>query len=224
MLNKQKIKAWKRQSNQTLIFRIFVITILLLTVSCKRTLTESKLINYIKNPDNGLIQNKAINEVEIRVYYRPSDLLVAQELKAKGKVTDSLIKAYRGEYGNNLYFAMSIMKGGGEVLSSFAGNRQEYGAMVQQLAFGLDQKVLMTTSSGDTLHLLDYIFPRTYGHAPTTDLLFVFENKKLDNSEWISLKLEEFGLSTGDLRFKFYTKDLKRVPKLKFEQLPQNHE
>ena len=207
--------------NKYLLLYLYVVVI---GLSCKRSISEEALISYVINTDHGLIQVKGLNDVQIRVYYRPSDLLVAQELKAKGMVNDSLIKLYQGTYGNNLYFTMSIMKGGGEVLSSYSGNQQDYGAMVQQLAFGLDKKVVLTSSVGDTLQLLDYIFPRTYGYTPTTDLLFVFDRKKLDKSEWISLKLEDFGLSTGDLRFKFYTKDIKRVPNLKFEQLLQNHE
>lgn len=203
---------------------VIVFALFFTLLGCHRAVREERLIEYIKDPDHGLIQEKAVNDVQIRVYYRPSDLLVSQELRARGEVSDSLIRKYRGEYGSNLYFAVSMMKNGGEVLSSYAGNQQEYGSMVQQLAFGLDQKVLLTSSAGDTLHLLNYVFPRTYGYAPTTDLLFVFEKKNLDSSEWISLKLEDFGLSTGDLRFKFYTRDLQRVPSLKFEKLQNHHE
>ena len=185
--------------------------------SCKKQVNEKELINYIKNPDNGILIEKEIGTVNYKVYYKPSDLLVNQEVTAYEIKTDSLIKLYQDIYAKNLYFMVSISQNNQEVLNNLAGNKQRFGSMVNQLAFGMDQKVTLTTSEKDTLYLKDYIYPRTYGVGNSTDMLFAFENKNINKAEWLQLLIEDFGLQTGDVRFKFLTKDIRKTPTLKFE-------
>ena len=185
--------------------------------SCQKAVSEKKLISYIKNPENGVLIEKEIGIINYKVYYRPSDLLVNQELKAHEINTDSLIDHYKGIYHKNLYFMLSLSQNKQEVLNNLASNKQRFGSMVNQLAFGMDQKVTLITSEKDTLVLLDYVYPRTYGVSNSTDMLFAFENKYINQAEWIQLLIEDFGLQTGDVRFKFLTKDIRKIPTLIFE-------
>lgn len=196
---------------------IIVIGIPILFGSCKKQLTEQELIDYIKSPDNGVLIEKKVGSLNYKVYYRPSDMLVNQELKAHNIATDSLINHYKNIYDKNLYFIVSISQNNQEVLNNLAGNKQHFGSMVNQLAFGMDQKVTLLTSQKDTLQLKDYIYPRTYGVGNSTDIMFVFENKDINQAEWIQMVIEDFGLQTGDARFKFLTKDIRKTPSLKFE-------
>lgn len=196
---------------------LIVASLTFLFQSCNRTATEQELTDYIKNPENGVFIEKEVGTVNYKVYYRPSDLLVSQELRAYESKTDSLIDHYKRIYHKNLYFMVSISQNNQEVLNNVAGNRQQFGSMVNQLAFGMDQKVTLISSGKDTLHLLDYVYPRTYGVGKSTDMLFAFENKKINQAEWLQLIIEDFGLQTGDVRFKFLTKDIRKIPNLIFE-------
>ena len=48
--------------------------------------------------------------------------------------------------------------------------------MVNQLAFGMREKVHVYTQKKDTLEMLDYNYPRMYGMSPTTDILLIYKN------------------------------------------------
>jgi hypothetical protein len=185
-------------------------------LGCNRPLPEEDFISFIKDPKNGLLHEKTVNGVTYRVYYRPTDMVVKQLLLAQDTISKDVIDSLRKEYEGLLYFALSLSRGGGDALESLSGNRATYSAMVQQMAFGLNQKVLLTTSTRDTLQLVNYVFPRTYGYSTSADILFAFEAGRYTDAEWISLLVEEFGLKTGDMRFKFYTKNIKKAPRLKF--------
>lgn len=188
-----------------------------LLLGCKGKVSEAKLTDYIKNPKNGLFHEKTVNGVTYQVYYRPSDFIVKLMLSTEDSITEQKVDSLRSEIGKQLYFIISISRRGTDALESFAGDRATYSAMVQQLAFGLYEQVTLTTNLSDTLQLLDYVYPRTYGYSGTASMLFTFERKDLQLYEWLSLQVKDFGLKTGDLRFKFYTKDIQETPELNFE-------
>jgi hypothetical protein len=105
---------------------------------------------------------------------------------------------------------------GQELLNSATGSRNEFGAMVNQLAFDMDQKVHVYTSKKDTLELLDYIYPRTYGMTPYTTMMFVYpRDKKYLQEEYLNFSIQDLGFFTGEVKFKIPTKKLKNEPHLK---------
>ena len=217
---KAKSSLFKAHSSQLIAhsFLLVVFSLSFLFHSCQKAVSEQELLEYIKNPENGVLLEKEVGTVNYKIYYRPSDLLVNQELRAYEIKTDSLINYYKDIYHKNLYFMVSLSRNKQEILSNVAGNKQRFGSMVNQLAFGMDQKVTLTTSEKDTLYLMDYVYPRTYGVGNSTDILFAFENKYINQAEWIQLVIEDFGLQTGDVRFKFLTKDIRKTPNLKFDK------
>ena len=89
--------------------------------------------------------------------------------------------------------------------------------MVNQLAFGMDQKVHLFTQSKDTLEMADFIYPRMYGMSRATTIMFVFprETEPL-NEAYLNFTIEDLGLYTGEVKFKIDTKKIKNEPKLKF--------
>jgi hypothetical protein len=50
--------------------------------------------------------------------------------------------------------------------------------------------------------------------SKSTDLIFSFDKKKTKDQDWVQFNLNEFGLNTGNKRFRFNMKDLERVPTL----------
>jgi hypothetical protein len=187
----------------------------MLFISCRFAKDEKSLTKYIANPNHGLLQEKTINGVNIKVTYRPQDFLVKQAISAGTAKTDSAINRLKVQYHKQLYFIVSLSKNSQEVLNSFAGNQAQFSEMVTRLAFGMSENITLTTSQSDTLELVDYVYPRMYGMSNSTDMLFAFCNRELKNSEWLRLTIHDPGLQTGDVNFKFNTKDIKRIPKLK---------
>lgn len=183
--------------------------------SCRQTTfeTEQELLAYVTDIDNGLTQLKTINGVDFTVTYRPTDLLVAQELPVNPKKV--AIDSLRKKYSKYLYFNVSISKNNQEILSGMGHSRKDFGAMVNQLAFGMTDKVHLYSKAKDTIPMADYIYPRMYGMGKSTSMLFVYpRDKKLRDDDFF-LTIEDLGLFTGEVGFTMPATLLKNEPKLK---------
>ncbi|PHS08073.1 MAG: hypothetical protein COA88_07205 [Kordia sp.] len=188
-------------------------------MSCSNNETfesEQELWGFIKDPANEYTQNKSINNVDFQLLYKPTDLLVQQELG--DKVSDSLIGKLRNKYNKQLYFSLSMSSNNKELLSSLPKNRAEFGIMVNDLAFGMKEKVYLINQQKDTIMMLDYVYPRMYGMSKSTNILFVFnKNEDKIKSEYLNFTLSNMNIETGDVKFKIPTKIIENQPKLSFK-------
>ncbi|MDO5974515.1 hypothetical protein [Flavivirga jejuensis] len=199
----------------------FVFSLLILS-SCVNNKTfnnETALLEYIKAPKNGYTQSKTINGVDYTLTYRPTDMLVVQELGnsiADAKHSSLDVAEVRNKYNKYMYFNLSMSKNNQELLSVTPKNRNEFGAMVNQLAFGMNEKVHVYTPSKDTLEMADFIYPRMYGISRATTIMFVYpRDVKALNNKYINFTIEDLGLYTGEVKFKIPIKKIKDEPKLK---------
>ncbi|PQJ81025.1 hypothetical protein BTO18_14430 [Polaribacter porphyrae] len=196
------------------------ISLLIITVLCffscstKSFNTKEEMWGYLKNKDNGYLQSKNINGYDFSLIYKPTDLLVEQELgedRSKQK-----IKELRDKYKNQIYFTLSMSRNNKELLSTTPKNRQEFGAMVNQLAFGMREKVHVFTQQKDTLELLDYNYPRMYGMSQSTTMLFVYpRDESYLKEETLNFTIQDLGTYTGEVKFKIETDKIKKEPNLK---------
>lgn len=186
--------------------------------SCHRTLTHDKLVEYIANPDHGLTKERTTSGISIKVTYRPSDFLVAQEMMALPDWDEQKYQEARANYGKNMYFILSLSQNGNEVLTGMVADGARFSEMVQQLSFGMGDKVIVTTAAKDTLHLVDYVYPRMYGMSSGTDMLFAFEKGNTLKEGKLYVKLLECGLNIGTQQFEFEVKDIEQAPGLRIEK------
>ncbi|WP_255452659.1 hypothetical protein [Aquimarina sp. RZ0] len=189
-----------------------------LFTSCTNKTFESteQLWDYLNDPENGYLHTKTVNGVDFSIVYKPTDLLVEQELS--GKATASKIDSLRKKYDQYLYFNLSMARNNQELLSNVAGKKQKFGGMVNQLAFGMEEKIHLYTPQKDTIVMADYIYPRMYGMSGATTLLLVYpKEKKVTNAEEMTLTIEDLGFYTGEVKFKIPTKIFKNEPKLEFQ-------
>lgn len=196
---------------------ILVISSICIVLSCSSSTfkTEAALLDYLKDETNGYIQHKTIKGVDYTLMYRPTDMLVRQELG--DIISAAQVKSIRAKYNKYLYFNLSMSKQNHELLSVAPKNRNEFGAMVNQLAFGMQYKVHMFTPSKDTLALADYVYPRMYGMSRATTIMFVYPRAdKYMNAEYLNFTIEDLGLYTGEVKFKISTDKLQNAPRLKF--------
>lgn len=195
-----------------------MVGIVLLSCSTKSFNSEKDLWTYLKDEKNGYIHSKNINGYDFSLIYKPTDLLVAQELG--GDFSDKKkIKSLRDKYKKYLYFTLSMSKGQQELLSTAPKNRQEFGAMVNQLAFGMRDKVHLFSQQKDTLEMLDYVYPRMYGMSRATTMLFVYpRDSKYLHDEYLNFTIEDLGIYTGEIKFKTLVKKIVNEPKLSFKK------
>ena len=192
---------------------VFTLGLLVLCVSCQQKTfdTPEELMAHVTDPENGYVQERSINGIDFKITYRPTDMLVQQEMNEDDgqAIQDSL----RAKYNKYLYFNLSLARNSQEVLNGMAGNRNEFGAMVNQLAFGMGDKVHLFSKAKDTIELADYVYPRLYGMGGGTSMLFVYpRDEKLMNSDFFHVTIEDIGLNTGEVGFKIPTEPIKNEP------------
>ena len=197
--------------------KISILIFSIVFMSCSNTSFDSKekLWEYLRDIDNGYLHQKNVNGYDFSLLYKPTDLLVTQELSSSYTKED--VEKLRDKYKNYIYFTLSMSRDNKELLSATPKNRQEFGAMVNNLAFGMGEKVHVYTAKKDTLELLDYVYPRMYGMSRSTDMLFVYpRDEKYLQEEYINITIGDLGTYTGEVKFKIPTKKIKNEPKINF--------
>ena len=190
--------------------------LLLIISSCTKTFdTQEEMNDFIKDEDNGYNYKKTIVGVDYVLQYRPTDLLVKQELGDEIDVTQ--LEKLRQKYNKYLYFNLSMSKNNQELLNGVARDKAKFGQMVNELAFGMEEKVHLYTPEKDTLAMADFIYPRMYGMSNATSIMIVYPREtKFMNQDYLNFVIEDLGLDTGDIKFKLNMQALQKEPQLRF--------
>ena len=190
--------------------------ILIAVTGCtKEKLSEAELIQHIADSPH-LSKSKKHQGFDVSVTFRPTDLIVAQELGREALKDSSHLSSLRRKYRDHYYFTLSLSKNNKEAIYQMP--QTDFSEIVQTLSFGMRPYVNMTTSGRDTVVVADYIFSRTYGMGSATMLMFVFDRQKMMDDQWIQFNLREFGMGLGNHNFRFQTDHLESVPELDFSR------
>jgi len=190
--------------------------VLLSSLSCTPEYLNKQALNgYLQEESNGLSLLKDYGNLKLKVTYHPTDLLIEQELG--NNYDEEKIKSLREKYEPYAYFMVNMESNGRDALYGSSAGQSDFSDKLQTLSFRMGEYVNVTTSAQDTIPVADYAFPRTFGLAKSTNLLFVFNREEMKGKEWISFNLNEFGLKSGDQRFRFKVADLENIPKLKLK-------
>ena len=195
-----------------------VILLAILFGSCRQNTfdTEAELWSYVKDMDNGYYYERQIGNVVYTLTFRPTDVLVQQVL---GDIySEKEVDSLREKYDDYLYFNLGMSANGQELLNSMAGDGNAFGSMVNQLVFGMAERVHLISQKRDTIPMADYIYPRVYGMSNNTNILLVYpKDTELFKGDYIHFTIEDLGLYTGEVGFKISSKKLKDQPKLNFK-------
>jgi hypothetical protein len=183
--------------------------------SAGKVLSEKDLYQYITIADNGLSKEKNIGDVKLKILYKPSDLLVAQELKTNAQEN---IEELKKKYHSYYYFILSISKEDSELERYYVRNGENFSNKVEQLSFGMGQFLKIITSEGDTASIVDYMYPRMYGATGASSFILIFNNEKIKKSEWFDLYFQYPDLEIGKQKFRFNTRDIERCPLVDFSK------
>lgn len=195
----------------------FFLLLLVIISSCgnKTFDTTEEIVAFVSDEDNEYSYQKEVNGVAYTLQYKPTDLLVQQELG--DSISDKKVKELREKYSKYLYFNLSMSLNGQELLSNVVRDKQQFGQMVNDLAFNMDQKVHFYTPEKDTLAMADFVYPRMYGMTNATTILIVYpRDEQYLKEDYLNFTIEDLGLYTGEVKFKVATKPLKREPRLNF--------
>lgn len=188
---------------------LILVLLVLFSFSCKRNISLEYLTDYVQNPKHGLQHEKIVNNTWIKLQYKPSELMTYQEMQYIKDDLEDTLELLRDKYNDYLYFILSFSPGGKEILNS-AADREWFSEMVNKLSFGMEEYVLLSNEISDTIKLVTFNYPRLYGMSTSTDILFAFENKNLQNIDILTFEIKDFGLFIGDVKFLFRARDIRK--------------
>jgi hypothetical protein len=195
----------------------FCATLIIMSVcffSCQPEKFDSaeELKGFIDEPANNLTQTSSLNGYQIKVAYRPADLLIYQEIGGEPTDHQRLFHLER-KYEDNYYFVISLEKSNAPSMSSDEKEKQR----LHDLSGSIIRFLSLTTSEEDTIEADGFTIEQNNVLNNNTEILFVLSKQKSKDKKWIQFNVSEFGLGLGNRVFKFHISDLEEVPKLKFE-------
>ncbi len=183
-------------------------------------LPQDELQQYILEPSNGLCVEKKVGNIRVKVSYRPTDLMILQELRYDEE--EKKFDKYYEKYDEYLYFVCQLIINGRDALYGSSPDQATFSDRLQTLSFRMDQFTHILTNQRDTIPLADFYYARNFGLSKSSDLLLVFNREKLEGADSFRLHLKEFGFGTGNLSFPFEWKAIQNTPHL--QELQEHYE
>lgn len=182
--------------------------------SCgKENLKPSELINWVNDPENGLIQQQSLNHFDFEVLYKPTDYIIALEGR-----TDQLTEVRYAELKSSLeglqYLDLKIKSEEGN-LDALSGGMETQDDYYQRLDYFITYAYqdIQLVQGQDTLRPVIYHFERTYGLTPYNTILLGFEETGIASDR--TLIIDDQVLGVGRIKFVFEEEKITETPTLK---------
>lgn len=182
--------------------------------SCKTEFqSEDEILKYITDPDKGLIKEFKEEKIDVTVSYKPSQLLVMQELVGGSRSNPDSLK---NEFGKYLYFRVTMSYDGYDLETAY-GRRKKMSKGFQDLFYGYRNLFRLQTQS-DTLEAADYFYSRVYGLARESVFLVAFKKESVQKSDFLNFIIKENEFFDKK-EFLFKTKDIENMPDLNWNDV-----
>jgi hypothetical protein len=192
---------------------ILTLIVLVAMVSCngRAVVSEEELKAYIVDPENGLIKTTSKGDVNINVIYRPSELVVAQQIDG---VTDKAeIQRAHVDFDGLTYFVLKMDRNGQEIENKLVSDPERFGQVISHLSSRIASDIYVIGDK-DTVYAVDAIYTRMFGSAAATSVMVVFDKSIKQNEGPLTFHLDDETLGLGHLNFKFLSSDIKKAPTL----------
>jgi hypothetical protein len=189
-----------------LLWEVVFLIMISVSVSCKKKISSNAdLIEYINNPENGLVKTVEINKIKVELRYKPWQLMLVKQNKLPKQINGSPENTMKDKY----FFVLSLSADNKELLRQLPFN--QYSEMVQVLAFRMMGYISLIPDDKKPIVPEDCLFQQTYGIAHANQLLIVFDKTKLEAAKQLQIKIKEFGLGIGNLNFQINNKDIQDI-------------
>jgi len=204
------MKDYKRVASWLIILMSMVL------ISCSSSLSPSEYVKWVASEDNGLVKTKTIEEVSVKVQYKPLAYIIANEMRTndiKSKVYKEREKELEGMQYYNVVLDITDARNILNYKVSDMGGQQ---ARIQYLSFGMQQDIYLE-EDGKELPCKLFHFERTYNISKERTFLLAFEQNKNTLAKNKTLVINSPMLGTGPIKVKFLAKDLKQLPMMKIK-------
>jgi hypothetical protein len=179
----------------------------------------SQYMKYLANKENGLVKEKSVNGVQIKVKYLPLDYLAYKEYEND---KDLKIEEIKKTYENSLTFMMTIGPAKDkrfDITKVGVSSYEEFALRIEEMNFWMKEYVTLSFEGKEITADLAQM-ESTYGLEKDRKIIFVFQNKdEQGNSiltQDITFTYKDEIFYTGINKFKFSIDDINDLPEFKF--------
>lgn len=198
--------------------RSFIFFACVVLLACNNKKLEYKAyLKYLADEKNGLVKEKSVNGLKLKVKYLPADYLVYNTIKESDKViSEKDIDSVKKLYNNSLTFVLNLGPGEGETFSITkvgVENYEQFAQRIETMSFNMKEFVTLEINGEqykpeltqmETINTLE----------PSKNIIVVFNSNQIKNSEELVFTYNDELFYTGVNKFKFKIKDFKNVPGL----------
>lgn len=190
--------------------------LLLNLLSCGREdLIPSDYVQWVNNPENGLLKEKTIPPLTIEVLYKPLAYIVANEERSNvisKEVYQGRIKELEGLQYYTL--KLGIMDENLNVTNYEVTNNAEQQERLSYLSFSMQRDIKLIDGK-DTLPCKLFHFERSYDLSSTRTFVLAFDQLETNQNQSKTLILDLPYFKTGPIKLNYKTADLEAIPSLK---------
>lgn len=196
--------------------RYFLILVFIGLVACnKKAVDAETYIQFVNNPENGLLKNIEVGDFKIEVQLRPVEYVVIQELGAENLLKEDF--ETRVKDNNQEYFLLRIgsKDSKSDALSNGITAQNEYLERIGYLIANIDKDIYLIEGD-DTLRCAMHHFERSYHLTSYHNILLVFDRsiskgKKGQDQLFV---YDDAILGIGKLNIKFESKAINNIPNI----------
>ena len=205
-------------SNPVLYSSSLLVGFFMLATSCTSTLDHTHYLAYLADPAHGLTLTQEVDGATVTCTYRPTDLVVSQELASgEGNSRSAMVDSVRKAYATKLYCSLSLAREGGEIENAFIRDEAALGQAISYLNNGIAQDVFVRgLGQPDSVAALAATYPRQYGNTGRSTVLLVFPATQLDVSHGFTCSFRDAHFGLAPVRFVFAASSLRAIPQLQF--------
>ena len=185
------------------------------SVSVVDPLLPREYVGWVRNPSNGLLRDKTIDDITFSAQYKPYEYIACIEEKTE-QISDSLTKRKIAELDGMEYIDLKIALKDGqqELLKYNLLSKADYETRVKYFSFGMQNDISLV-ENGDTIPCSLFHFERAYDVTPYCTFLLGFVKKAKKNISDETLIFPDRTFHKGIVKLTFSKNDLDHIPKLR---------
>jgi len=201
-------------------FLVFMICFL----SCKKTeiLDIKEYLNYLADPENGLVKEKTVAGVKIKVKYLPEDYLVYNIVKEMSNVEQTYKDSIAKSFQNSVTFMLNIGPAENEefdITRVDVSNYEEFAKRIENMAFNAQDWITVCVNKKE-YHPDIVRLENINALEKSRNFIVVFNSTKNTENDFrkqdMILSYDDELFDTGVSKFLFKAEDIIDLPAFKF--------
>jgi len=195
---------------------VLLLLISFLLIGCgKEQMPPSEYVQWINNPENGIVKEKTIHPLTVELLYKTIDYVIANEFRSDAIPVDAYNQKAAELEGMQYYtLKLGIVDERFDVTNYEVEDEAQQQDRLSYLSFAM-QKAIKLVEGKDTLACKLYHFERSYDLSPKRTFVLGFDAKEANKTKDKTFILDLPFFRTGPIKINYKQTDLEQIPDLK---------